>query len=137
MYCFDSAEEWNQIHNEDLWVYNKLILSRVLGYTCGPCGVSVPKPDFYVIRPSMNLLGMGRFSRIEWIEHSTDHLHPSEFWCEVFEGEYLSIDYYQKISHLVVRGIKNKKNPLWKWDRWEKTNKNIEFPPILEKLNGF
>ena len=35
---------------------------------------------------------MSRLSRIEFIENSTEHLHPSEFWCEVFIGEHLSID---------------------------------------------
>ena len=136
MYCFDSAEEWNQIHPDDLWVYNKLILSRVLGYNCGPCGISVPRPDFYVVRPSMNLLGMGRFSRLEWLEDLTEHLHPSEFWCEVFEGDHISVDYYNKISQLVVKGYRNKKNPLWKWDKWEKIDIKIEFPDILRELKG-
>lgn len=136
MYNLDPSDEWNFIHHDDLWVYNKLFLSRVLGYTCGPSGVPVPRPDFYIVRPSFNLLGMGRFSRIEWIENSTDHLHPAEFWCEVFEGEHLSVDYQRKISQLVVRGTKNKENPLWKWEKWEKIDKQVEFPSILEKLIG-
>jgi len=63
----EGDQEWNHIHPNDLWVYNKLILSRVLGYNCGPVGTAVPKPDFYIVRPSMNLLGMGRFARIEYI----------------------------------------------------------------------
>ena len=77
----EGNDEWNQIHPKDLWVYNKLILSRILGYTCGPSGTDVPKSDFYIVRPCMNLLGMGRLSRIEYIEKSTDDFHPSEFWC--------------------------------------------------------
>jgi hypothetical protein len=132
----DCTEEWNQIHYEDLWVYNKLFLSRVLGYNCGPSGSWVPKPDFYVVRPSFNLLGMGRFSRFEYLEKSTDHLHPSEFWCEKFEGEHLSVDYYEQSSQLVVRGKKNSKKPLWRWEKWEKIDKKIDFPNILKKLKG-
>jgi hypothetical protein len=65
MYFSETSDEWNYIHNEDLWIYNKLFLSRVLDYNCGPAGVSVPKPDFYVVSPSINVLGMGRFSRNE------------------------------------------------------------------------
>ena len=136
MYFSESSDEWNFIHNEDLWVYNKLFLSRVLGYNCGPAGVSVPKPDFYVIRPSLNLMGMGRFSRIEWLDDDTEHLHPSEFWCEVFEGEHLSVDFYNKECFLVVRGIREPDSPLYKWSKWEKIEKEIKFPSILNKLIG-
>ncbi len=38
MYLLECNDEWNHIHSEDLWVYNKLFLSRRLGYTCGPVG---------------------------------------------------------------------------------------------------
>ena len=41
----------------------------------------------------MNLMGMGRYSRIEYIESDTEHLHPAEFWCEIFEGDHISVDY--------------------------------------------
>jgi hypothetical protein len=60
MYHLDVNDEWNAIHHDDLWIYNKLQLSRVLGYTCGPIGTTVPKPDFYIVRPSVNFLGNGR-----------------------------------------------------------------------------
>ncbi len=110
--------EWQNIHQKDLWVYNKLFLSRVLGYVCGPSGVPVPKPDFYIVRPSFNIMGMSRFSRIEYIENDTDHFHPSEFWCEIFEGEHLSVDFYKKKLHLVIKGYKNPQNPLYKWEKW-------------------
>jgi hypothetical protein len=136
MYFSETSDEWNYIHNEDLWIYNKLFLSRVLDYNCGPAGVSVPKPDFYVVRPSINVLGMGRFSRIEWLDHDTEHLHPSEFWCEKFEGEHLSVDFYNKESSLVVRGIREPNSPLYKWSKWEKIEKKVKFPSILEKLVG-
>jgi len=136
MYFSESSDEWNYIHNEDLWVYNKLFLSRVLEYNCGPAGVSVPKPDFYIVRPSLNLMGMGRYSRIEHLESNTEHLHPSEFWCEVFEGEHLSVDFYKKQCSLVVRGLRKPDSPLYKWSKWEKIERKIEYPSILEKLVG-
>ena len=136
MYFTETSDEWNFIHNEDLWVYNKLFLSRVLGYNCGPVGVSVPKPDFYVVRPSLNLMGMGQFSRIEFLNYSTDHLHPAEFWCEVFKGDHLSVDFYKRSPKLVVLGARTKDSPLYKWSRWEKVEREVEFPSILEKLQG-
>ena len=132
----EGNDEWNQIHSEDLWVYNKLILSRVLGYTCGPIGTSVPKPDFYILRPSMNLLGMGRYARKEYIYKYTDSYHPSEFWCEIFEGDHISVDYQNKEQKLTVMGVRDEKNPLYKWDMWKKVDYKMPFPVILNKLKG-
>ena len=132
----EGNDEWNQIHSEDLWVYNKLILSRVLGYTCGPIGTSVPRPDFYILRPSMNLLGMGRYARKEYIYKYTDSYHPSEFWCEIFEGNHISVDYQYGEQRLTVMGIRDEMNPLYKWDMWKKIDMEVPFPKILKKLQG-
>lgn len=125
---------WKHCHLKDLWIFDKLILSQVLGYRCGPVGLQVPEPDFYCIRPITNVLGMGRYARIEWIQDSTDHYHPGEFWCEVFEGEHLSVDYYQKQSVLVVRGEREKNAPLYQWKKWERLEKQVEFPQVLNEL---
>jgi hypothetical protein len=136
MYNLNGNDEWNYIHPSDLWVYNKLFLSRVLGYTCGPVGTTVPRPDFYIVRPSFNLLGMGRFARNEWIEQYTDHIHPAEFWCEIFEGEHLSVDFHHQESELVVLGTKDSSDPYYKWQKWEKIDQKVDFPEILKDLKG-
>lgn len=136
MYYTDPVDEWNSIHEEDLWVYNKLILNRRLGHLCGPTGCPVPHSGYYVVRPSINLLGMGRYSRIEWIDDSTDHFHPAEFWCQVFEGDHYSVDFYYKKSKLVVLGEKYKYNPLYKWNKWTRINLEVDFPSILNNLKG-
>ena len=135
-YFLDVDDEWNQIHPKDLWAYNKLSLSRLLGYTCGPSGTTVPKTDFYIVRPCINLLGMGRFARKEWIEKETEHFHPAEFWCEIFQGPHLSVDFYEKKSKLVVMGERNAEDPLYKWRRWEKIHVQVDFPPFLNDLVG-
>ena len=136
MYHLDGNDEWNQIHPSDLWVYNKLFLSRVLGYACGPIGTTVPKPDFYIVRPSFNLLGMGRFARKEWLYKYTDHIHPAEFWCEIFEGAHLSVDFKEKKSELVVLGTRDDDDPYYKWKKWEKIDLDVQFPEILNDLKG-
>jgi hypothetical protein len=136
MYHLDVNDEWNAIHHNDLWIYNKLQLSRVLGYNCGPTGTTVPRPDFYIVRPSINFLGMGRYAEIKWIENSTDHLYPSDFWCQIFKGEHLSVDFYNQEAKLVVKGYKDEDDPLYKWKKWEKIDKNVEFPSILANLEG-
>ena len=136
MYQLNPSDEWNSIHIDDLWVYNKLFLSKHLGYLCGPAGTDVPYSGDYIVRPSINLLGMGRFSRIERLEKITDHLHPSEFWCEIFEGEHLSVDFYQKESKLVVLGERDVSQKLYKWKRWVKIDRIVKFPEILSGLKG-
>lgn len=129
-------EEWELIDKRDLWIYNKLFLSRHLGHLCGPTGVPVPYPGNYIVRPSINLLGMGRFSRIEWIQNSTDDFHPAEFWCEIFKGRHISVDFQEKKSKLVILGEKDEKDPLYKWKKWTKIDEEIEFPEILSDLKG-
>jgi len=127
---------WKKCHPNDLWVFDKLILSRILGYNCGPTGLSVPKSDFYCVRPISNFMGMGRNARIEWIDESTEHFHPAEFWCEVFKGDHLSVDFYKTESKLVVLGEREPNSPLYRWKKWSKIDRKIEFPPILSKLIG-
>jgi len=129
-------DEWNNIHHDDLWVYNKLFLSRVLGYKCGPSGTTVPKPNFYIVRPSINLSGMGINARIEWIDKTTDHFHPAEFWCQIFKGDHITVDFYHRIPKLVVLGERNPQDPLYKWTKWSKIDAEVEFPSILKKLIG-
>lgn len=84
----------------------------------------------------MNLLGMGRSARIEWIEHTTDHLYPSDFWCEIFKGEHLSVDFYNTEAKLIVLGERDTNQPLYKWKKWSKVNRKVEFPSILLNLSG-
>jgi hypothetical protein len=134
MYNLTVSEEWNSIHPRDLWVYNKLQLSQTLGYTCGPAGLEVPKSGFYIVRPIMNFMGMGRYAREEFIKRDTEYLHPGEFWCEVFDGEHLSVDYFRGESSLVVIGKRKKDFKFYKWDSWEKTDRKVEFPELLNPL---
>ena len=136
MYHLDCCDEWKSIHSDDTWVYNKLVLNQRLGHLCGPTGCPVPYPGYYIVRPSINLLGMGRFSRIEWIDDITDHFHPAEFWCEVFEGEHLSVDFQNHEAKLIVKGTRDPNEPLYKWKKWEKINRIVEFPSILSNLVG-
>lgn len=123
-------DEFQQVRTEDLWLYDKLILSSKLGYVCGPVGCEVPKPGHYIVRPTVNFLGLGIGTSIEWIEDSTDHLPPGYFWCEIFEGPHYSIDYSRTYCKLVVEGIKSK-DTFQKWDRWIKRDIEIPIPKFL------
>jgi hypothetical protein len=98
--------------------------------------VPVPYPGYYIVRPSINLLGMGRFSRIEWIDKDTEHFHPSEFWCEIFKGDHLSVDYQNRETKLVVLGEKDDEDPFYRWKKWTKIDCKVDFPLILNSLKG-
>lgn len=133
-------QEFRKIRPEDLWVYNKLQLSVTLGYDCGPIGVNVSRSGYYIIRPCINFIGMGRFARKIWLDPGDDTEKfgiPGEFWCEYFEGEHISVDYYRRRQFLTVLGTKGAdetSKELTKWDKWEKVDRHIEFPHVLDKV---
>jgi hypothetical protein len=68
-----SAEDrvWQTINPDDIWVMDKLILSRKLYYKCGPVGLDVPKPGHYIVRPCVNMLGLGLGSQKVWLDKDT------------------------------------------------------------------
>ena len=140
-------DAWLNCHLDDLWIFDKLILAKKLGYICGPVGVDVPYPDYYIIRPCMNCMGMGRGATIEYLEQDTDILANNYdklgyFWCEIFEGRHISVDYKTNpksrsiIQGLTVEGFRNKNNPIWKWNKWVRIDEFVKFPKVLYALQG-
>lgn len=129
----DSAEDlvWKTIDPNDLWVLDKLILSRKLGYTCGPVGLDVPTPGYYIVRPCVNMLGLGLGAERVWIEKDTTNLPLGYFWCEWFEGRHLSIDYHLGSQKLCVEGYKSNYT-FTRWNEWRRTGDNIPLPNLLE-----
>jgi hypothetical protein len=131
----DSAEDfvWYNIDPNDIWGLDKLILSRKLGYTCGPVGLNVPKPGNYIVRPCINMLGLGLGAQKVWIEDETLDLPIGHFWCEFFEGRHFSIDYYNGTQFLCVEGTKPD-NTFIKWRSWRRNDIRLPFPEILREL---
>ena len=123
---------WNSVKPEELWVLDKLILSRYLGYSCGPCGTVVPKPGWYCVRPCVNAFGMGLETQKVYIEESTDHLPPGHFWCEFFEGRHLSVDYEYNKQILCVEG-QREINTFIKWNKWIRVKNKVPLPDIIKK----
>lgn len=121
---------WQDIDPNDMWVLDKLILSRKLGYTCGPTGTPVPYPDHYIVRPCINPFGLGLGAQILFIDHSTDDLPPGHFWCEIFKGRHLSVDYHKGLQVLCVEGFKHE-DTLTRWDRWERVSDYVTRPKLL------
>jgi hypothetical protein len=136
MSFIDDADAWQNSKKEHLWIFDKLILSRHLGYTCGPTGLDVPFPGTYIVRPCVNLLGMGLDAKFVHLDKNTDHLPVGHFWCEVFTGRHISVDYKFNEPILVVEGLREEfDSPLWKFSEWRKVNDvNINFPKDLSYL---
>ena len=130
----DDTVSWKSTHPDDLWVFDKLILAKKLGYQCGPKGLDVPLPGRYIVRPCVNIMGMGRGARLVDLHDSTLCLPDGFFWCEEFKGRHLSVDYTAGKQVLCVEGIREAQAPLWMWSEWKRVSDTIEFPRELEPL---
>jgi len=124
---------WQTIDPDDIWVLDKLILSRKLGYTCGPVGLDVPKPGYYIVRPCVNMLGLGLGAQRVYIEESTVNLPVGHFWCEWFAGRHLSIDYHWGKQTLAVEGFKDY-DTFTHWKMWQRVEDIIPLPEILSEF---
>lgn len=135
MKVYDDTDAWRDCHPDDRWIFDKLLLATKLGYKCGPKGVPVPEPGTYIVRPCINLLGMGRGAHLRVLHSSTDDLPDGTFWCEIFTGRHLSVDFHMGQALLCVEGIKAENEPT-RWQKWVKTGDSIEIPDILLSLKG-
>ncbi len=122
---------WESVDPDDIWVLDKLILSRKLYYNSGPVGLNVPKPGRYIVRPCVNMMGLGLGTQKVWLEKDTTHLPVGHFWCEWFEGRHLSIDYHWGKQVLAVEGHKPE-TTFTRWDHWVKVSDRIKMPKIIE-----
>ncbi len=125
------AIAWANADERDLWVFDKLIVARKMHYNCGPAGKFVDKIGKYIIRPCVNIPGMGRGAEFVELRDNTDHIPNGYFWCEIFQGRHLSIDYENGKQILCVEGTRNQGDPLWKFNKWFKTDDIIPMPAIF------
>lgn len=127
----EEDEVWESIDPDDLWILDKLILSRKLGYNCGPTGLDVSIPGWYIVRPCVNMIGLGMGAQKVWLEKETNHLPLGFFWCEFFSGKHLSIDYHYGVQTLCVEGIKTE-DTFTRWKEWKKVNEKSNSPNFLK-----
>jgi hypothetical protein len=128
------SDVWEFIQPEDLWIYDKLILSKRLGYLCGPAGVPVPHTGEYIVRPCVNYRMMGAGAEIMTIQEGDDVIPNGFFWCEVFDGRHLSFDYHKDKQILAVEGFRNGPR-LDRFSRWERVNEQYFLPDILAEVS--
>ena len=130
-----TAEEkvWRTLDPDDMWILDKLILSKKMGYNCGPVGIDVPTPDWYIVRPCVNPMGLGLGAKKVWIDKSTDNLPLGFFWCEWFTGRHLSVDYHYGTQDVTVQGIKPE-STFTQWSIWKRVEDKVPLPDILTDM---
>ena len=133
MKYFNDKDFWITTDNDDLWLFDKLILSKKLGYTCGPAGLAPPKENNYIVRPITNIRMMGRNATIKYLTPLEYDIPDGYFWCEMFKGRHLSFDYHYGQQVLAVEGFR-KNERLDRFSRWEKVDDQYELPGILKPI---
>ena len=119
--------------------FNKLWFSERMGYRCGPGGIAPSSSGHYVIRPIMNIRGMGLGARKEYIkENDFGKVGPGEFWCEWFNGVQYSVDYASEngkwIQRSCYRAERNTEN-LIKFEKWSRyDHKLFNLPSFFNEL---
>lgn len=129
----DDSDVWEFIDPADLWIYDKLILARRLGYVCGPAGVAPAATGKYIVRPISNYRGMGLGSSIMLLHQGEDIIPNGTFWCEVFSGRHLSFDYQHGAQCLAVEGIKGSERTD-RFECWRKVDDVFELPRFLSEI---
>ena len=123
---------FDSIASNDLWCIDKLILSKKLGYECGPAGIPPPVPGKYVVRPVVNLKMMSVGATIQYLD--SDSIPDGYFWCELFTGRHLSFDYHWGKQTLAVEGFRNNPSRLDRFCRWTRITEDFKLPEILQTV---
>lgn len=126
------VDVFDNIALDDLWCIDKLILSKKLGYTCGPAGLPPIVPGEYVVRPIVNLKMMSVGARIQYLD--SDSIPDGYFWCEIFTGRHLSFDYHWGKQTLAVEGFRTDPIRLDRFSHWTKINDNFKLPDVLQTV---
>lgn len=127
----NDVDVFDSIAPDDLWCVDKLILSKKLGYVCGPAGV-VPPPGKYIVRPIMNLRMMSVGARIQCLD--SDSIPDGYFWCELFAGRHLSFDYNWGKQTLAVEGFRTEPTRLDRFSHWTRIDQDFKLPEILQTV---
>ena len=132
MHYMSDVDCWNICNPKHLWIFDKLIVAKRLGYNAGPAGVPITKPGKYIIRPIMNLHMMGRGA---FISDENVTVPDGFFWCEKFTGRHISIDYYRGKKALTVEGFRDDNTRLDRFSMWKKIDDfSFDAPAIFKPI---
>lgn len=134
MQYISDSDVWGSLPAEHLWIYDRLILARRMGYLAGPAGVPVPQSGWYIVKPITNIRMMARGASQQWLTaEDTDAVPDGSFWMQQFRGPHISVDYQWGQQVLAVEGFR-KNSRLDRWHRWSRVQDRIALPEILEPV---
>lgn len=135
----EDEQAWLKYPQHRKW-FNKLYVADAFGYKCGPAGIPVPDPGFYVVRPIYNLAGMGVGAKVMFLHpKDIDKIPPGYFWVEYFsKGTHYSVDYVREGNEFVqincYIGINNSDN-LSVFSSWFRNSHKFCLPQPLKDLD--
>lgn len=133
----DDIEVLEVVQSEDLWVYNKLQIAKLQGLACGPAGVPVPYTGQYIVRPIMNFSGMGIKAEIKTlVDNDCHNIEPGMFWCELLQGDHISVDYNYGAPVQGYRAYRDNNNPLYMFNKWTRIKSFPIIPPFLWNISN-
>lgn len=116
--------------------YNKLYLAQAFGYECGT-GV-IPYSGEWIVRPITNLEGMGLDATISTLAAGTI-IPPNLFFCQVFKGRHITIDYVRKdnmwIQTDTYQGFNTPDN-LIQFSKWQRIDYQYKLPSIMDSIKS-
>jgi len=137
-YDLEERELYRKLPHLHKW-WNKLYLSEIMGYSCGPGATEIPETKEYVIRPIYNLGGMGICTTVKTLQKGDiSSVPPGYFWCEYFDGRHFSTTYYKEGNkwHCLHnwQGWNDKSNVV-KFTKWKKSNDIPILPDPIAEIN--
>ena len=119
--------------------FNKLYVAERFSYSCGPAGIPVPESGEYIVRPIVNLAGMGIGARVMYLEvdEVSEKIPAGYFWCEYFQGRHLSVDFVKengKWQQLNAYEGFNEKKDLTRFFEWKRVEDKFDLPRQLKEL---
>lgn len=96
------------------WVYDRLYLSEILEYQCGPATIEPPKDGLWFVKPHINLVGMGLGAH----RYTGMPIPAGSFWMPYFTGQQISIDFHfdensWKVREALSVEFENERPKLW------------------------
>jgi len=133
MELINDSDVWTSCPTEHLWIYDKLILAKKLGYSAGPAGICVLVANWYVVRPITNCRMMGAGAYKAWLVPECDNIPDGYFWCEWFNGRHITIDYNFGQQGLTAEGIKFA-GSVNNFYSWQKIKYSYQLPECLQDI---
>jgi hypothetical protein len=124
----------DDINPKDLWVIDKFILSKQLGYVCGAAGIVPKQTGKYIVRPCINIRMMAAKASFIELNNTDDVIPDGFFWCEIFKGRHRSFDYHWGKQVLAVEGFRDDPNRLDRFSRWCKIDDKFILPNVIQDI---